>query len=94
MHSQSLSCVPTLATPWTLACQTPLSVGFSSQEYWSRLPFHSPGHIPNPGTEPVSLPTPALAGILFTPEPPEKPKPPFMTSTAVRLSLSEDMGVG
>ena len=62
-----------LATPWTIACQVPLPMGFSSQEYWSRLPFPSPGDIPNPGIEPAYPPTPALAGILFTTEPPEKP---------------------
>ena len=55
---------PTLATPWTIAPQTPLSMGFSRQEYWSGLPSLSPGDLPNPGTEPrspvllaVSLPT-------------------------------------
>ena len=45
---------PTLATPWTLACQAPLSMGFSRQEYWSGLPFLSPGDLPHPGTEPGS----------------------------------------
>ena len=40
---------PTLATPWTVALQAPLSFGFSRQEYWSRLPFLSPGDLPNPG---------------------------------------------
>ena len=49
----SKSC-PTLATPWTVACQTPLSMGFSRQEYWSGLPFPSPGDLPNPGIEPES----------------------------------------
>ena len=39
----------TLATPWTVACQAPLSVGFSRQEYWSGLPFLSPGDLPDPG---------------------------------------------
>ena len=42
---------PTLAIPWTLACRAPLSMEFSRQEYWSRLPFHSPGDRPNPGKE-------------------------------------------
>ena len=42
---------PTLATPWTIACQVPLSMGFSRREYWSGLPFSSPGDLPNPGTE-------------------------------------------
>ena len=43
-----------LATPWTVVCQAPLSMGFSRQEYWSGLPFTSSGDLPNPGTEPVS----------------------------------------
>ena len=50
---------------WTVACQAPLSVGFSRQEYWSGLPFPSPGDIPEPGIEPVSLTSPALAGGFF-----------------------------
>ena len=45
---------PTLATPWTVACQAPLSVGFSRHEYWNGLPFPSPGDLPNPGIEPGS----------------------------------------
>ena len=40
---------PTLATPWTAACQAPLSMGFSRHEYWSGLPFPSPGDLPDPG---------------------------------------------
>ena len=43
-----------LATPWTVAHQAPLSMGFSRQEYWSGLPFHSPGDLPDPGIEPLS----------------------------------------
>ena len=42
---------PTLVTPWTVACQAPLSTGFSRQEYWSGLPFPSPGDLPDPGIE-------------------------------------------
>ena len=42
---------PTLATPWTVAHQAPLSMGFSRQEYWSGLPFPSPGDLPDPGIE-------------------------------------------
>ena len=42
---------PTLATPWTVACQASLSMGFSRQEYWSGLPFPSPGALPDPGIE-------------------------------------------
>ena len=43
-----------LETPWTVACQAPLSMGFPRQEYWNGLPFPSPGDIPNPGTKPSS----------------------------------------
>ena len=45
---------PTLAIPWTVACQAPLSMGFSRQEYWSGLPSPSPGDLPGPGIEPQS----------------------------------------
>ena len=44
----SLSRVQLFATPWIVACQAPLSMGFSRQEYWSGLPFLSPGDLPNP----------------------------------------------
>ena len=47
------SCL-TLVAPWTVACQVPLSMRFSRQEYWSGLPFPSPGDLPDPGTEPRS----------------------------------------
>ena len=61
------SVVSDSATPWTVAHQAPLSMGFPRQEYWSRLPFPSPGDLSNPGIEPAS---PALAGGFFTTEPP------------------------
>ena len=48
-------------TPWTVAHQAPLSMGFSRQEYWSGLPFPIPGDPPNPGTKPACLASPALA---------------------------------
>ena len=70
-----LSCfshVPLLATLWTVACQAPLSMGFSKQEYWSGLSCPSPGNLPNPGIEPVSLTSPALAGRFLTSVPPRK----------------------
>ena len=63
----SLSRVWLFATPWTLACQAPLSMGFSRQEYWSRLLFPSPGDFPNPGIEPRS---PALQADTLSSEPP------------------------
>ena len=44
----------TLATPWTVICQAPLSMGFSREEYWNGLPFPSPEDLPDPGTEPGS----------------------------------------
>ena len=53
-------------TLWTAACQAPLSMGFSRQEYWSGLPCPPPGYLPNPGIEPTSLMSPALAGRFFT----------------------------
>ena len=56
--------------PWTITCQTPLSMGFPRQEYWSRLPFPSPGDCPDPEIESVS---PAFSSIFFTTESPEKP---------------------
>ena len=46
---------PTLVTPQTIACQAPLPMGFSRQEYWGGLPFPSPGDLPDPGIEPGSL---------------------------------------
>ena len=54
-------------TPWTVACQAPLSMGFSRQEYWSELPFPPPGDFPDPRIEPES---PALVDEFFTTEPP------------------------
>ena len=71
-----LSCVLLFVTPGTVALQAPLSMAFSRQEYWSGLPFPSPGDLPNPGIKPVS---PALAGKFFTTEPPEKPKEVYMS---------------
>ena len=72
--SSSSLCVPLLATPWTVACQAPLSIGFFRQEYLSELPFPRPGDLPNPGIEPRFPEFPALAGRFFTTEPPEKPQ--------------------
>ena len=61
--------VQLFATPWTVAHQAPLSMGFPRQEYWSGLPLPSPSNLPSPGIELVS---PALAGRLFTTEPQKK----------------------
>ena len=67
-HSVVQSCAKSLqssdsANPWSVAYQAPLSMGFPRQEYWSALPFPSPGELPDPGMEPTS---PALAGGFFT----------------------------
>ena len=64
-----LSRVRLFATPWTVAHQAPLSIGFSRQEHWSVLPFPSPGDLPDPGIEPRS---PALQADALTSEPPGK----------------------
>ena len=61
------------ATPGTVVCQAPLSMEFSRQEYWSGLPFSTPGDLRDPGIEPKSLVSPALAGRFFTTLPPGKP---------------------
>ena len=63
VHAEWLSRVRLSATPWTVAQQAPLSVGFSRQGYWSELPCPPPGDLPNPGFEPTS---PTLAGGFFT----------------------------
>ena len=69
-RAQLLSCVQLFVTPLFVACQAPLSMGFSRQEYWSGLPLPPSGDLPDPGMEPVS---PSLAGRFFTTESPEKP---------------------
>ena len=53
-------CVPLFEIPWAIACQTPLSMEFSKQEYWSGLPCPPPGDLPDPGIESVSPSAPAL----------------------------------
>ena len=60
-------------TPRTVAAQAPLSIRFPRKEYWSGLPLPSPGDLPDPGTEPGSPHSPALAGGFFTTEPSRKP---------------------
>ena len=68
--------------PWPGACQAPLSMGFSRQEYWSELSFPSSGHPPKPGTEHAY---PSLAGEFFTTELPGKPQGIYIT-----VSLSSE----
>ena len=66
-----LSSVRLFVTPWTAVYQAPPSMGFSRQEYWSGLPFPSPGDFPDPGIEPGS---PAFQADALTSEPAGKPK--------------------
>ena len=73
MHAQSLSCVQLFATLWTVALQAPLSLGFSRQEYWSRLPFPTLRDLPDAGTEHASPVFSVLADRFFTTVPPGKP---------------------
>ena len=70
--SVAQSCL-TLLTPWTVAPQALLSVGFCRQEHWSGLPFLFPGDLPNPGIKPESPASPALVGRFFITKPPGKP---------------------
>ena len=65
-----LSHVRLSPTPWTIAGLAPLSMEFSRQEYWSGLPFPSPGDLPDPGIEPTTFASPAWAGGFFTTKPP------------------------
>ena len=59
------SCVQLFVTAWIVTCQAPLSIDFSKQEYWSRLPFPNPRNLLSWGIEPVSVASPALVGIFF-----------------------------
>ena len=82
---------PTLCDPMTVACQAPLSMGFSKQEYWSRLPFPFPGDLPDPRTEPTSPVSPALVGRFLTTESPGKPKK--LITYCLRLKGSWECGM-
>ena len=70
--AKSLQSCPTLCDPIDGSPQAPLSMGFSRQEYWSGLPFPSPGHLPDPMTDPGS---PVLQAHSLPSEPPGKPAP-------------------
>ena len=65
-RARALSRVQLFATPGTVPHQAPLSMEFPRQEYWSGLPFPTPGDLPGPGIKPTSLASPALAGRFFT----------------------------
>ena len=80
------------ATPWTVACQAPESMGFSRQEYWSGLPFPTPGDLHDQGIKPKSLASPSLAGRFFTTAPPGKPVNRLLLSrfSCVRLCATPE----
>ena len=88
----SRSVVDSFVTPWTVACQAPLSVEFSRQEYQSGQPFPSPGDLPDPGIEPGSLASPVLAGGFFTTEPPGKYWMQFDNNNKVIFELKNKKG--
>ena len=75
MNVHASSVAQSFVTPWTVACQTPLSMGFPRQEYWSGLPFLSPGDLPDPGVKPGS---PAWQAHSLPSEPPGKPPKFYM----------------
>ena len=66
-------CSITLCNPWTVACQAPLPMEFSRQEFWGGVPFPTLWDLPNSVIKPASLASPALAGGFFTTAPPGKP---------------------
>ena len=87
LKAKSLSCIQLCVTPWTVAHQAPLSMGFSRQEYWSGLPFPSPGDLPNPGIEPGS---PALQADALSSEPPRKPGTDLRCVSVREMNSSQD----
>ena len=66
-------------TPWTVDCRVPVSMGFPGQEYWSGVPFPTPGDLSDSGVEPTSLAFPALTGRFFTTVLPGKPRKESLT---------------
>ena len=78
-------------TLWTTACQVHLSMGFSKQDYWDRLPCPPPGHLPDPEIEPTSLRSPALAGGFITTSAPWEAhlsRPDFLEAVSLKWDLN------
>ena len=82
--AQLFSRIQLFAAAWTIALQAPLSMEFSSQEYWSELPFPSPSDLPDPGIELGSLVSPTLARGFFIIVPPGKP---IITTTTILINV-------
>ena len=78
----------TLATPWTVACQAPLSMEFSRQEYWSGFLFPSPGHLPDSG---IKHRSPALQADSLPSEPPGKPSRTHADNQMWRLATDQPL---
>ena len=76
-------------TPWTIANQVPLSMGFLREEYWSGLPFPPPGNLPNSGMEPMF---PALQADSLPSEPPGKPPGKAVSSQTLKLGINSLTG--
>ena len=84
-------CVQLFVTPWSVAHQALLSTRFSRQEYWSELPCHPPGDLPDPGIESTSLMSFALAGRFFTTSGIRKVPYTYLYFSIISLSLSIDL---
>ena len=91
MKVKLLSRVPLFATPWTVAYQAPPSMGFSRQEYWSGLPFPSPGDLPDPGIKPRS---PTFQADALPAEPPGKVPQFILIAVDGHLRISSFGGLG
>ena len=85
--SQSLSRVRLFVAPGTVACQAPLFIEFSRQEYWSGLPFPPAGNLPYPGIKRPSLASPILTGRFLTTAPPRKPAFNFLYKMALKIHV-------
>ena len=84
-YVKSLQSCPTLCNPMAIACQAPLSVGFSKHEHWNGLPCPSLGEHPDRAIKPASLRCPALAGMIFTTSTTwEAPRPSFEGNHQIR----------
>ena len=84
MLTQSFSLVWLFATTRTLACQAPLFMEFSRQEYWHELPFPPPEDLPDPGIKPTSPAAPGFTGRFFTTKPSGKPQTLYIPTNLTR----------
>ena len=92
-NESHFSCVRLCVTPWTIASQIPLSMGFSRQEYWSGLPCSSSGDLPNLGIEPMTPTAPALLVDSLSTEPPREPCKCTHQIIPTKVSLCKEVNV-